>query len=111
VSDFGREPAGPGVDDQFLQVEQTTWITGANPLLARAQIRAKEVIDIETTMVDVNPEVAPIPVPAWAWALVLAAVLGVYLMAMANATVLRQGATVLHEFFHDGRHFLSFPCH
>jgi hypothetical protein len=72
---------------------------------------AKEVIGIEPTTVDVNLDVAPIPVPAWAWLLVLAAVLGVYLMAMANATVLRQGATVLHEFFHDGRHFLSFPCH
>jgi Probable cobalt transporter subunit (CbtB) len=27
-----------------------------------------------------------------------------------GAAALTQG-TVVHEFFHDGRHFLAFPCH
>ena len=28
-----------------------------------------------------------------------------------GATSVFGGTTVLHEFFHDGRHFLGFPCH
>lgn len=28
-----------------------------------------------------------------------------------GATSVFGGSTVLHEFFHDGRHFLGFPCH
>jgi Probable cobalt transporter subunit (CbtB) len=43
--------------------------------------------------------------------MVLAAAMVVYLMAMENGATLHHGAMVLHEFFHDGRHFLAFPCH
>ncbi|MDQ2826266.1 MAG: CbtB-domain containing protein, partial [Actinomycetota bacterium] len=30
---------------------------------------------------------------------------------LENGTTLRAGATVVHELFHDGRHFLGVPCH
>jgi hypothetical protein len=37
--------------------------------------------------------------------------IAVYAMALDNGATLKAGATVLHEFFHDGRHFLGVPCH
>jgi hypothetical protein len=43
--------------------------------------------------------------------MVLAAVTSVYFMAVEHGATLHHVGTVLHEFFHDGRHFLSFPCH
>ena len=39
------------------------------------------------------------------------AVLAVYAMALDNGATVKAGASVLHEFFHDGRHFLGVPCH
>ncbi len=49
--------------------------------------------------------------PVWAW-LVAAIAIGVaYLVTLENGTVLRAGATTLHELFHDGRHFFGVPCH
>ncbi|MEV4257084.1 CbtB domain-containing protein [Spirillospora sp. NPDC049652] len=62
------------------------------------------------------PRPAPLSVPVrdivpWA---VLAAVLGLVLIYFVGA---EQGATSLvsgtwvHEFTHDGRHLLGFPCH
>lgn len=43
----------------------------------------------------------------WPWTLFAAAILlfAVYL------TGSYQGSESLHEFFHDGRHLLGFPCH
>jgi hypothetical protein len=52
-----------------------------------------------------------IRVPAWAWLLVGFAVLAIYLMTLDSGTLLRAGASTVHEFFHDGRHFLAVPCH
>jgi hypothetical protein len=60
---------------------------------------------------DVTNGVVPIRVPVWAWLMVLAAVTGVYFMAVEHGATLNHAGMVLHEFFHDGRHFLSFPCH
>jgi hypothetical protein len=62
------------------------------------------------------PARAPVPVPLrelLPWAL-LAGVLAVVLLYFVGA---EQGATSLvsghyvHEFVHDGRHLLGFPCH
>ena len=62
------------------------------------------------------PAPAPVPVPLrelLPWAL-LAGVLAVVLLYFVGA---EQGATSLvsghyvHEFVHDGRHLLGFPCH
>ena len=49
---------------------------------------------------------------SWPWALLAAA-----LLALAYFVCVDQGAlsivpgTALHEFVHDGRHLLGFPCH
>lgn len=43
----------------------------------------------------------------WPWAVFAAAIL---LFALYIAGSYHDSAT-LHEFFHDGRHLLGFPCH
>ncbi len=52
-----------------------------------------------------------IAIPAWAWLVVAVALATVYALTMENGATLRAGANVLHELFHDGRHFLGVPCH
>lgn len=52
-----------------------------------------------------------IALPAWTWLVLALALATVYALTMENGLALRSGATVLHEFFHDGRHFLAVPCH
>lgn len=40
------------------------------------------------------------------------ALLVIYFIGLdEGATSVFGNTTVLHEFFHDGRHFLGFPCH
>ena len=50
-------------------------------------------------------------VPVGAWAVVALALTLAYLVAFDNGAVLRGGANLVHELFHDGRHFLGVPCH
>ncbi|TDD94065.1 CbtB domain-containing protein [Actinomadura rubrisoli] len=63
-----------------------------------------------------QPTPAPLRVPIrevlpWAvFAVVLAAVLIYFVGAEQGATSLF-GGTWVHEFTHDGRHLLGFPCH
>jgi hypothetical protein len=64
---------------------------------------------LETT-VD-RPTVERIDIPVWAWFVLALALATVYALTMENGATLRAGATVLHELFHDGRHFLGVPCH
>jgi hypothetical protein len=60
--------------------------------------------------------VTPVAIPVrelmpWAvFGVLLAAVLLYFVGAEQGATALFSGATV-HEFVHDGRHLLGFPCH
>ncbi len=64
-------------------------------------------------------ESAPIPnamlpevkVPLWAWAVVAFSVMMIYAVTMENGALLGSMAEILHEFFHDGRHFAGVPCH
>ncbi|MDQ3569459.1 MAG: CbtB-domain containing protein [Actinomycetota bacterium] len=49
--------------------------------------------------------------PAQAWLVVLTAMVVLYGVTMENGAVLADGARYLHEAFHDGRHFMGFPCH
>ena len=49
--------------------------------------------------------------PVWAWAVVALALTLAYLVTLDNGAVLRSGASLAHELFHDGRHFLGVPCH
>ncbi len=52
-----------------------------------------------------------IALPVWAWFVLALALASVYALTMENGATLQAGATVLHEMFHDGRHFLGVPCH
>jgi Probable cobalt transporter subunit (CbtB) len=62
------------------------------------------------------PTPAPVPIPVrdllpWAiFAAALALVLLYFVGAEEGATSLVSGSFV-HEFVHDGRHLLGFPCH
>jgi hypothetical protein len=60
-------------------------------------------------MQDVQP--IPIRVPVWAWLLVALAVMALLVMTMSNSSTLAREGNVLHEFFHDARHFIGVPCH
>ncbi len=53
---------------------------------------------------------AHVAVPAWALALVVVALFGAYLMLQENGWIVSNWEPI-HEFFHDGRHALGFPCH
>ncbi len=60
---------------------------------------------------DHTPAIAPRTVPLWGW-LVAALALGlIYLLAADNGLVLGRSADVVHELFHDARHFAGVPCH
>ncbi len=50
-------------------------------------------------------------VPLWSWLIVAVALVAVYALTLENGATLRSGTTVVHELFHDGRHFLGVPCH
>ncbi len=63
----------------------------------------------EVAATAVTPEA--IAVPAWAWLVLALAMATIYALTMENGATLRASATVLHELFHDGRHFLGVPCH
>lgn len=39
------------------------------------------------------------------------ALVAVYAVTLENGATLHAGASVIHEVFHDGRHFLGVPCH
>jgi hypothetical protein len=63
-----------------------------------------------------TPQVVPAPIPVrellpWAiFGLLLAAVMMYFVGAEQGVFSLVSGSTV-HEFMHDGRHLLGFPCH
>jgi cobalt transporter subunit CbtB len=56
------------------------------------------------------PRAPSIHIPWWTWFVLVVALFGSYLMLQENGILLSQWETV-HEFFHDGRHSLGFPCH
>lgn len=53
----------------------------------------------------------PLSVPTWVWLVMALALAALYTLTLENGVVLSAGATTVHEFFHDGRHFLGVPCH
>lgn len=61
-----------------------------------------------------NGAIAPIPVgQSLPWAIfgtLMFAMVVYFVGAEQGATAIMQGDTI-HEFFHDGRHLLGFPCH
>ena len=60
------------------------------------------------------PAPAPIPLKEWLpWALFAGAVLLMLLFVVGFAQSLTglMGANAIHEWVHDSRHLLGFPCH
>jgi hypothetical protein len=51
-----------------------------------------------------------IQIPAWVFLAVTIALFGAYVVLQENGLLLRNWM-IVHEFFHDGRHALGFPCH
>ena len=54
---------------------------------------------------------SPGSLSARTWIVLSLALALAYLVTLDNGTVLRSGATLVHELFHDGRHFFGVPCH
>lgn len=57
-------------------------------------------------------------IPSWAWAVLVLLIASVYVTGYDQGLLLRvflgdlaETNNHLHEFFHDGRHLLGFPCH
>jgi hypothetical protein len=62
----------------------------------------------------VIPEIRPIPVRDWApWAVLALALTFflLYLVGMDQGATSIAGGHLVHEFVHDARHLLGFPCH
>ena len=56
-------------------------------------------------------EVQPVHIPLQLWLMMIGAGLVMFMMLNDNALLLRSGAGMAHELFHDGRHLLGVPCH
>jgi cobalt transporter subunit CbtB len=59
---------------------------------------------------------APAPIPLrellpWAVFGSLLALLLIYFVGLEQGAVSLLGGSTIHEFVHDGRHLLGFPCH
>ncbi len=53
---------------------------------------------------------ARIDVPVWAFAVMAFGLFFSYMVLQENGWLVNSWMTI-HEFFHDGRHALGFPCH
>ena len=62
-------------------------------------------------MDEVAPIVEPIRVPIGAWVASVVGLALLYVVLQENGALLASGWSTIHEFFHDGRHFLGVPCH
>lgn len=61
-----------------------------------------------------TPQLPSIPLRELApWALLfgLAALLGLFFISADQGAVSIPGGNAVHEFVHDGRHLLGYPCH
>ncbi|HVW32673.1 MAG TPA: CbtB-domain containing protein [Acidimicrobiia bacterium] len=58
----------------------------------------------------------PVPVPVrdilpWAGFTLLLAILAMYFVGAEQGAMSLVSGSFVHEFVHDGRHLLGFPCH
>lgn len=63
-----------------------------------------------------NPTATPVAVPLrellpWAIFGLLLAVIAIYFVGAEQGATSLVGGNWVHEFTHDGRHLLGFPCH
>jgi hypothetical protein len=62
--------------------------------------------------IDVRTAAAPLATPARLTAVMLLALIAYYFVGFDQGAVSVFGSdTHIHEFLHDGRHLLGFPCH
>lgn len=67
----------------------------------------------DMTMVS-NVQNAPIPMSEllpWALFATLLALLAIYFVGAEQGATSMFSGTQIHEFFHDARHLMGFPCH
>jgi len=65
---------------------------------------------------DSSPFDAPIPIPVrevlpWAVFIGLVLLIAIYFVGAEQGATSIFSGTYVHEFVHDGRHLLGFPCH
>lgn len=58
-----------------------------------------------------RPAGTAVAVPWWAFVVAVVGLGLAFLALQENGALLASQATLLHEFFHDGRHALGVPCH
>lgn len=58
-----------------------------------------------------RPARTAVAVPWWAFVVAVVGLGLAFLALQENGALLASQATLLHEFFHDGRHALGVPCH
>lgn len=63
-----------------------------------------------TAISTTRPTGAAIQIPTWAFFVALLAMSLAYVVLQENGILINSWMTI-HEFFHDGRHALGFPCH
>jgi hypothetical protein len=64
----------------------------------------------------VSPDIRPIPIPVrelLPWVLLggVLLLLALYFVSTEEGAVTLTSGVPVHEFLHDGRHLLGFPCH
>lgn len=70
-----------------------------------------------SSIIDSRPTAAPVTISissalVWGTLMVVAALVVYYFVGVDQGAVSVFGAdTHIHEFIHDARHFLGFPCH
>jgi hypothetical protein len=59
-----------------------------------------------------EPAIIPVrEIVPWAIFVGLLALLAIYFVGAEQGAMSLISGTYIHEFVHDGRHFLAFPCH
>ena len=68
------------------------------------------------TDIAITPDAGTLPIPVgeilpWAIFVGLILLLAVYFIGVEQGTTSLVSGMYVHEFLHDGRHLLGFPCH
>ena len=67
---------------------------------------------LDVPRVNVRAAAASLATPAWLAAITMLAVIAYYFVGFDQGAVSVFGSdTHIHEFLHDARHLLGFPCH
>jgi Probable cobalt transporter subunit (CbtB) len=72
--------------------------------------------DIDMPAIALAPDARPVPIPVrellpWAIFAGLILLLAIYFVGVEEGATSLISGIYVHEFVHDGRHLLAFPCH